>query len=130
MSAGNEQGTGPGAGYADESPLTVRVDRTQERVAVCHVAGDLDIESLAPAQESLSALVEQGTPVVVVDLSGVGFCDSSGLNLLLKTRAAALAAGVDFRLAAVAPTVRRVLDLTGAQAVFTVFDSVDAALAA
>ncbi|MEU2393424.1 STAS domain-containing protein [Streptomyces sp. NPDC007369] len=130
MPAENEQGAGMTAGHPQDAPLTVQVRRTEARAAVCRVAGDLDIETLGPAEESLSALVGQGPPVLVVDLHGVGFCDSSGLNLLLKTRAAALAAGVEFRLAAVAPTVMRVLELTGAQAVFSIHESVDAALAA
>ncbi|NXY95440.1 STAS domain-containing protein [Streptomyces sp. BR123] len=129
MPAENEQGAGMTAGHPHEAPLTVQVHHTQAREAVCRVAGDLDIETLMPAQESLSQLVAQGPRVLVVDLEHVEFCDSSGLNLLLKTRAAALAAGVDLRLAAVAPTVMRVLELTGAQSVFSIHESVDSALA-
>ncbi|WP_284574121.1 STAS domain-containing protein [Streptomyces sp. 2P-4] len=129
MPAENEQGAGMTTGHPQEAPLTVQVRHTQGREAVCRVAGDLDIETLAPAQESLSGLLGQGPPVLVVDLEEVGFCDSSGLNLLLRTRSAALEAGIDFRLAAVAPTVMRVLELTGARAVFSIHDSVDAALA-
>lgn len=129
MQAEKEQGAGVMTGYPQGAPLTVQVHRTPAGGAVCGVAGDLDIETLAPAQELLSDLVGQGPRVLVVDLERVGFCDSSGLNLLLKTRAAALAAGIDFRLAAVAPAVMRVLELTGAQAVFSVHASVDDALA-
>ncbi|MFK0258893.1 STAS domain-containing protein [Streptomyces sp. NPDC090445] len=128
MPAENERGAGVTAGHPQEPPLTVQVHRTDTRGAVCRVAGDLDIETLAPAEESLSDLVGQGPPVLVIDLERVGFCDSSGLNLLLKTRAAALEAGIGFRLAAVAPPVMRVLQLTGAQAVFSIHESVDAAL--
>ncbi|MFJ9950866.1 STAS domain-containing protein [Kitasatospora sp. NPDC091207] len=108
--------------------LTVEIRRTDAEAAVCAVAGDLDIDSLSPAEKALTSLVEQRTPLVVVDLEGVGFCDSSGLNLLLKTRLAASAAGVEFRLAAVAAPVARVLELTGAGAVFSIHDSVGAAL--
>ncbi|MFD7629519.1 STAS domain-containing protein [Streptomyces sp. NPDC059851] len=130
MPAENDQGAGMTAGHPQEAPLTVQVRRTEAREAVCRIAGDLDIETLAPAEESLTGLIGQGPLVLVVDLERVGFCDSSGLNLLLKTRAAALAAGIELRLAAVAPTVMRVLELTGALAVFSLYDSVDAALAA
>ncbi|MFB8241242.1 STAS domain-containing protein [Kitasatospora purpeofusca] len=96
---------------------------------LCILVGDLDIETLAPAAETLGALVAQRPEAVVIDLGGVGFCDSSGLNVLLKTRIAAEQAGLELRLAAVPPTVMRVLDLTGARAVFSIHDSVAGALA-
>ncbi|WP_405008271.1 STAS domain-containing protein [Kitasatospora purpeofusca] len=96
---------------------------------LCVLVGDLDIETLAPAAEALDALVAQGPGAVVIDLGGVGFCDSSGLNVLLKTRIAAEHGGLELRLAAVPPTVMRVLDLTGARAVFSIHDSVAGALA-
>ncbi|GAB7188907.1 STAS domain-containing protein [Kitasatospora sp. Ki12] len=97
--------------------------------AVCVLAGDLDIETLGPAAEALAALVARRPRAVVIDLSGVGFCDSSGLNLLLKTRLAAGEEGVALHLAAVSATVMRVLELTGAQAVFSLHASVEEALA-
>ncbi|NXY94054.1 STAS domain-containing protein [Streptomyces sp. BR123] len=69
----------------------------------------------------------QEAPLTVrARLARVGFCDASGLDLLLKTRAAAPAAGIGFRLAAIAPPVMRVLEPTGAQADFYLHDSVDA----
>ncbi|MFJ8437255.1 STAS domain-containing protein [Kitasatospora sp. NPDC094019] len=97
---------------------------------LCVLTGDLDIETLAPAAETLDTLVAQRPGSVVIDLRGVGFCDSSGLNVLLRTRLAAERAGSELRLAAVPPTVMRVLDLTGARAVFSIHDSVAEALAA
>ncbi|MEV0186932.1 STAS domain-containing protein [Kitasatospora purpeofusca] len=96
---------------------------------LCILVGDLDIETLAPAAEMLDALVAQRPRAVVIDLGGVGFCDSSGLNVLLRTRIAAEQGGLELRLAAVPPTVMRVLDLTGARAVFSIHESVAGALA-
>ncbi|MFC5664308.1 STAS domain-containing protein [Kitasatospora misakiensis] len=109
--------------------LTVETRYGPAGAMVCGLAGDLDIETLAPAADMLDTLVAQRPSAVVIDLHGVGFCDSSGLNVLLKTRLAAERSGVELRLAAVPPTVMRVLDLTGARLVFTIHDSVDAALA-
>ncbi|CAN3985484.1 STAS domain-containing protein [Kitasatospora purpeofusca] len=98
---------------------------------LCVLVGDLDIETLAPAAEALGTLVAQGpgAGAVVIDLGGVGFCDSSGLNVLLRTRIAAERGGLELRLAAVPPSVMRVFDLTGAGAVFSIHDSVAGALA-
>jgi anti-sigma B factor antagonist len=109
---------------------TVEVRPAAGGAQVCVLAGDLDIENLTPAAQALAALVAQRPRAVVVDLSGVGFCDSSGLNLLLRTRLAAEEEGVALRLAAVPPTVMRVLELTGAHTVFSLHASVESALTA
>ncbi|MFJ9521029.1 STAS domain-containing protein [Kitasatospora sp. NPDC101801] len=95
---------------------------------VVRISGDLDIETLAPAREAFERAFWD-IQVVVADLEGVTFCDSSGLNLLLQTRADALAAGAQLRLAAISPPVRRLLEITGAQAAFDVHPTVGAALA-
>ncbi|MFE9423690.1 STAS domain-containing protein [Kitasatospora sp. NPDC006697] len=113
-----------------EAGLAVEIRQEGERAWVCALAGDLDVETLQPAAQALRTLLERRPSKVVVDLRGVGFCDSSGLNLLLKSRREAAAAVVDFRLAAAPATVMRVLELTGAQAVFSLHSSVREALAA
>ncbi|MFB6890646.1 STAS domain-containing protein [Kitasatospora sp. NPDC056327] len=109
--------------------LLVETRSGPDGTMVCVLAGDLDVETLAPAAEALAALVAQRPTAVVVDLHGVGFCDSSGLNVLLRTRLAAERQGLELRLAAVPATVMRVLDLTGARTVFAIHESVGAALA-
>ncbi|PYC69036.1 metal ABC transporter substrate-binding protein [Streptomyces tateyamensis] len=110
--------------------LTVEIKRPVPGAAVCVLAGDLDVETLATAAQALDQLAAQHPTVLVVDLALVGFCDSSGLNLLLRTRLAADAAGIDFRLSAPSPTVLRVLELTGTDAVFSLHPSTQDALAA
>ncbi|MER7519266.1 STAS domain-containing protein [Streptomyces sp. NPDC126499] len=113
-----------------ETAVTLRTHHTETGAAVCTIVGDLDFDTLAAVQEGLTDLVDERPPALVVDLAQVGFCDSSGLNLLLRTRAAAVAAGTELRLAGVAPAVMRVLELTGADTVFSLYDSVADALAA
>jgi len=112
------------------APLAVDVRRTPSRAAVCVLSGDLDIETLAPAREALDLLVAERPRALVVDLGRVDFCDSSGLNLLLQTRMAAVDGGIPFRLAALSGPVQHLLELTGAKAVFAIHETVDAAVAA
>ncbi|MGW4645597.1 STAS domain-containing protein [Kitasatospora sp. NPDC004289] len=108
--------------------LTAELSAVGERAVVCRLVGDLDVESLSPAEQVLDEALHARPEVVVVDLAEVGFCDSSGLNLLLRTRVAAQGAGVGLRLAAASAPVRRLLELTGAEAVFELSPSVQAAL--
>ncbi|HEV2638564.1 MAG TPA: STAS domain-containing protein [Actinocrinis sp.] len=100
--------------------LGVDVHRTDPGTVVCRLAGDLDLGSLAPVRAALDGALESGTGLLVVDLAGVDFCDSSGLNLLLQVRIEAEAAGVRLRLAALTSQVARVFELTGALEVFSV----------
>ncbi|MCG6498259.1 STAS domain-containing protein [Kitasatospora sp. A2-31] len=110
--------------------LTVRVWRTANEAAVCSFTGDLDLENLAEARTALQEAVAASPPLLVADLEHLGFCDSSGLNLLLKTRMNATAAGIPFRLAAPSRAITRLLGITGADTVFSLHPSVDEALAA
>ncbi|MFG3224610.1 STAS domain-containing protein [Kitasatospora sp. NPDC048194] len=110
--------------------LAVRTWHTENLAVVCALAGDLDVETLAPARSTLDDLVDRHPPLLVVDLGHVDFCDSSGLNLLLRTRLAATAADVGFRLSAPSEAVRRLLELTCADSVFSLHPSLEAALTA
>ncbi|WP_342751775.1 STAS domain-containing protein [Streptomyces cahuitamycinicus] len=56
---------------------------------------------------------------LVLDLSGLAFCDSSGITALLAARQHALAAEADVVLAAVPANLMRVLILVGLDRVFT-----------
>ncbi|MER8187910.1 STAS domain-containing protein [Kitasatospora sp. NPDC094015] len=108
--------------------LTARQERRGRTVLVA-LAGELDLDTLAPADEVLGQALAAGPARVVVDLAEVTFCDSSGLNLLLRTRLAALEANVELRLAATpGGQFGRLLELTGAGAVFSVHGSLPDAL--
>ncbi|HET9094310.1 MAG TPA: STAS domain-containing protein [Solirubrobacteraceae bacterium] len=76
------------------------------------VWGELDMASVPPLQDRLLALVGAGR-TVELDLSGLTFMDSSGLNLLIAVARAAAENGGALAVAAVSPEVRRVLDLSG-----------------
>ncbi|MFG3226906.1 STAS domain-containing protein [Kitasatospora sp. NPDC048194] len=104
--------------------------RTADGAAVCTFAGDLDLDSLTEVGTALQEALAARPALLVADLEHLGFCDSSGLNLLLRTRMNATAAGVPFRLAAPSEAVTRLLDITGAGAVFSLHPSVDEALSA
>jgi anti-sigma B factor antagonist len=67
--------------------------------------------------------------LVVLDLAGVSFCDSSGLRVLIEMRRRADDARTGFRLAAPTPEVDRLLDLSGIHDYFDLYPDVAAALA-
>lgn len=96
--------------------------------AVFTPAGELDHHTADLLSEPMGAAIESGTRRLVVDCSQLEFCDSTGLNVLLSARLRVEAEGGAVHLAAMRPTVARVLEITGADAVFTVHESLGQAL--
>ncbi|MEV5509577.1 STAS domain-containing protein [Streptomyces orinoci] len=97
--------------------------------AIVTPAGELDHHTAELLREPLEACAEEPGARVVVDCSRLEFCDSTGLNVLLGARLKAEAVGGSVHLAAMGAVVARVFEITGAGAVFTVHDTLDAALA-
>ena len=87
------------------------------------LAGDIDHANADDLFERL-CLELQDVPaqVVVVDLSGVHFIDSSGLRLLLRSKSAAEHCGAAFVLRGPRPQARRLLAISGVADHFTTED--------
>lgn len=115
-------------GSASRGRLQVGI-RHHGASAVVAVAGELDHHTADLLRESLESCVADGFGRLVVECSRLEFMDSTGLNVLLGARLKAEAAGGGVHLAGMRPVVARVFEITGAEAVFTVHDSLDRALA-
>src|ERR1700716_1202650 len=91
------------------STLSVaHVDGEYADVTVLAVAGELDLATIATLKDVAgSALTERGKPVIL-DLSELSFCDSTGLGSFVALHRQAEALGT--RIALVAPR-KRVADL-------------------
>lgn len=129
MSSG-ELGAGPADGRPTGVDSALRTASGPDGALICALAGDLDLDSMAEVQQPLREAVASGPQLLCVDLSGVAFCDSTGLNLLLQLRLDAEQAGVPLVLAEPNPQMSRLFELTGAGAVFRVFETVEEACAA
>ncbi|MFF4537346.1 STAS domain-containing protein [Streptomyces aureus] len=116
-------------GSAQSGRLLVEV-REEGTSAVVTPAGELDHHTADLLREPLEACLEKGYARLVIDCSRLEFCDSTGLNVLLGARLKAEAAGGGVHLAAMQPVVARVFEITGAEAVFTVHETLEAALSA
>jgi len=84
------------------------------------VAGEIDLAIAARFAQELESLVADSGGNGAVDLSGVGFIDSSGIRELLKAKRAALASGGDLLLLHPSAACRRVLEISGVLHEFTV----------
>ena len=88
------------------------------------ISGEIDIASAPVLREQLLGLLRPPASRIVIDLSGVTFCDANGLAVLVAaSRRAGLLDGV-LRLAAPAPLTATVLRLTGLDSRFEIFATV------
>ncbi len=80
-------------------------------VLVVSLTGELDIASARELPTQLLGRAQEVPRGVVVDLAGLSFIDSSGINALVETARAVEARGGAIAFAAETPAVRRVLDI-------------------
>src|ERR1700739_3630274 len=86
--------------------------------------GEIDLYTAPRLQSELAAVIASAAPAsrVIVDMSVGDFCDSTGMNVLLSCLRQARERGGELELAAPRPAVRKILSVTGLDAVFTVAD--------
>jgi anti-sigma B factor antagonist len=84
--------------------------------------GEIDLYTAPKLQTDLAVIVDGVGPAarVVIDMSGVEFCDSTGMNVLLSCLRQVRGRGGELELAAPRPAVKKILQVTGLDAVFTV----------
>ena len=113
--------------------------RTEDNTVVFALTGELDHDTAPLLRERFDAVFDatagEGVgaelpDVVVVDCAELGFCDSTGLNLLLTARLTAVERGIDIRLAGLHGHVVRMFEITGAGGVFSIHPDLADALAA
>jgi anti-sigma B factor antagonist len=94
--------------------------------ALVTASGELDLYTAPRLQTVLAGLLRENVDRVVVDLSGVEFCDSTGMNVLLAAMKRLKEQGGTLELAAPRPAVKRILQVTGLDTVFEVHDAMPA----
>lgn len=91
---------------------------------VLSFGGELDAATAAAARAEINTVDLSAGQLLVMDLSGLEFCDSSGITALLAARNRATDAGASIALAAVPPDLSRIFTLIGLTMVFTSYASV------
>ncbi|MFG2783002.1 ANTAR domain-containing protein [Streptomyces prunicolor] len=86
---------------------------------VVAVSGEIDIDTEQTLQHALRLALARSSDGVDLDLSGVGFCDCSGLNVLLRVRRIALSDGKTLGVRALSAWVERLFALTDTSSLFT-----------
>ncbi|MCP3759267.1 STAS domain-containing protein [Streptomyces sp. TBY4] len=93
------------------------------------LAGELDHDTAEAFLQTFDEAWQDGGRLLV-DLSRLDFCDSTGLNVLLRGRIEVKEAGGSLELVGLHPPVTRMFHITGADRLFPIHADVAAALAA
>ncbi len=96
-------------------PSALGVDwRREDDLVLLDVAGELELSTVDTLREAVdTALAAPDCTGVLVDLTELGFCDSTGITALVCARAQAAACGRSFGVVGAHGMVRRVLEVAG-----------------
>ena len=111
--------------------LGIEVDdsRSSSPHVVVAVSGEVDIATAPKLREKLVELASQGAQQVVVDLNAVEFLDSTGLGVLIGGMKRLRGLDGDLTLVCTQPRILKVFEITGLNRAFTIYESVDSAVA-
>jgi len=99
------------------------------QVAVASMPVEIDLVNAGRVREDLLSVLNRGPTTLIVDMSGTTFCDSAGVNALVRAYKRSSASGAEMRLVVTSPGVQRVLAITGVDGLIDIYPSVAAALA-
>jgi anti-sigma B factor antagonist len=111
--------------------MPIETKQTDSGVAVVTVSGRLvlgkDVERLETA---IAELLEQNQKMFVFDISALSYADSSGIGTLVACLTHIKQAGGELRMAGANARMLRLFQMTGVQALMSLYPTVDAATAA
>ena len=98
--------------------------------AVISVSGEVDVAAAPALRDSLARILAAGTGgMVVVDLVGVTFIDSTGLGVLIGAHKRCAEGGRELRVVVGEPRILKVFEITGLTDLLSIHPTLDLALA-
>jgi anti-sigma B factor antagonist len=110
------------------TPLSDFQVRAIDGFGVVTTPDEIDVTNAARFRAALLAAASHRPPRIIVDMSSTEFCDSTGLNVLVRAVQQAEQAGGEIRLAGGGKALQRILAVTGVESMFGVYRSLDDAL--
>lgn len=120
----------PSEAHPSKGPHEFALSHAQvaEGAVLVKVQGDLDLASAPALKWGLADLLRAGSGLLVLDLSGVAFMDSTAIGVLVGIERT-LGPGQRLALVHLREEVLKVFEITGLEHSFAIFDNVDDALA-
>jgi anti-sigma B factor antagonist len=120
--------------FGTEGPREVDFDLVSREVSegtfVVGLTGEVDLYTAPELKSELLRLVAEGPNRIVVDLTGATFVDSTTLGVLLGAVKRLRLIGGELVIVCSDLNIRRILSITLLDRAFTIYDTLDDALAA
>lgn len=98
-------------------------------VTIITVRGDLVIgDAETSFKKAVTRLIEEGRVNLLIDLSAVGFLDSSGLGALVRALTNTQKEGGQTKLLNAGPQIRKLLQMTKLDSVFEIHEDMERAV--
>lgn len=110
--------------------FTASQEPVDARTHVVAVTGEIDIFTAPEFKTVIGDAIDAGRDMVIVDLSGATFIDSSSLGVLIAAHRRLSQRGGRLVVASDVPAVRKTFEITGLDSVLEVVDDRDTAFAA
>jgi anti-anti-sigma factor len=95
---------------------------------VVTVPAEVDVTNSGEVRQALLAAAGQDLPILIIDMSGTTFCDSTGVHAIVAAHQQAAANGTRLRL--VAPAVLHIFTVVGVDQLIPIYPDLESALAA
>ena len=99
-------------------------------LSLVSVSGEIDLHTAERLQQGIDEATSVGADTVLVDLSGVGFIDSTALGVIVQETKRLEGRGHSLVLVTNDPRTRRVLEVTGLNRVLQTYATLHDALSA
>ena len=114
--ARGREATAPGRAEPAQLELSTRTGANGYQIV--SVSGELDIATAEQAYSYISEVIDGRPAPVTVDLSGLTFCDASGLGMLARAARYARQKGRQLMLASARPSLLKIMRITGLDRAF------------
>lgn len=122
----------PDRGLAAALPkgMALVADPQQLPAVVVALPAEIDMANADRAGQQLRSALAPGVRALIADMTATRFCDSSGINMLVRAHQQAAANGTELRLVVASTAVLRTLMLLGLDDLLAIYPSLSQALAA
>ncbi|MEU1425084.1 STAS domain-containing protein [Kitasatospora sp. NPDC005751] len=110
--------------------LAMAVHTHPSGATVLTVTGELDYHTAPRLSRMVEGLPLAAAVPLVLDVGGLSFCDSIGVSALISGYQRATAASAPFAVAGAGRDLTQILQITGIDRIFGLYESVDQAVAA
>ena len=111
-----------------DSHSVIKAVKQEENAVVLYLGGEIDMKTSAEVKSKLHELFKDKPKVLVVDMTDVGFMDSSGLATLVGALKWCRTNGSELRLAGLTRGVRSVFEVCRLEKIFQIYENLSEAL--